>query len=367
MSDLISIIVPVYNAAEYLKQCIESILSQTYENLEIILTDDGSTDGSVAIYRQYQMQDTRVKIISQSNGGAVSARKAGLRAAKGAYIGFVDADDYIEPYMFERLYYKLKEFDVDFIHSGKITDNKICCDYENEIVDFAVCSRAEYVREYVFKTQKMAYPLWSKLFKADLIKEAFLSLPEEQCYGEDLLCMCNYLFRCKKFYLLKEAYYHYRLHEDTLSHLNWFDTCIEENRLYTHILKKLEENNWMSECGYSAKQHCKDFILNAVRRDKFSGISIATYVFDAIGDLQGKKVILYGAGIVGKDYYNQITRSASCELVAWVDKEKYGVINLITIEKPENIKALAYDVIVLAVKSKQWPPSASEKICEKWG
>lgn len=349
MSDLISMIVPVYNAAEYLNQCIESILNQTYENLEIILIDDGSEDNSAKICRRYQEQDNRIKIISQSNGGSVSARKAGLRAANGIYIGFVDADDYIEPTMFERLYQKLTEFGVDFVHSGRIIGDRVDTNFEEGIIDFTIDNRVEYVRDNVFKTQKMFYPLWSKLFKADLIKDAFLSLPDEQCYGEDLLCMCNYLSGCRKFYMLKEAYYHYRVREGTLSHINWFDTCIEENRLYTYILKKLEEKNWVTECGDSAKQHCKDFILNAMKRDKFSGISIAKYVFGEIEALRGKKVVLYGAGNVGKDYYYQIVRSGMCELVAWVDKEKYGVTNLITVEKPDKIKGLVYDVIVIAV------------------
>ncbi len=362
MLDLISIIVPVYNAAEYLNQCIESILAQTYEKLEIILIDDGSTDDSMKICCQYQEQDERIKIISQSNGGSVSARKAGLRAAKGSYIGFVDADDYIEPIMFERLQQKLKEFDVDFVHSAKIENGRVECDYEEELVDFTISSKVKYFREHVFGTRKMAYPLWSKLFKADLIKEAFLSLPNEQCYGEDLLCMCNYLSKCTKFYMLKEAYYHYRFREGTLSHLNWFDTCIEESRLYTHILETLKERNWISECGPSAKQHCKDHIFGAIRRDKLSGISIATYLFEDIEALEGKKVILYGAGYLGWEYYNQIAKNGLCELVAWVDKEKHGVKNLITIEKPEKIKELTYDVILIAVKNQQTLASVKEDL-----
>ncbi len=362
MSDLISIIVPIYNAAQYLNQCIESILGQTYDKLEIILIDDGSTDDSAKVCRWYQERDSRIKLISQKNGGSVSARKAGLREAKGIYIGFVDADDYIEPKMFERLHQKLKELDVDFIHSGKITGNAIHCNYDEGIVDFTVHSRVEYFREHIFKTQKMDYPLWSKLFKADLVKKAFLSLNDEQCYGEDLLCMCNYLSQCRKFYMLKEAYYHYRVHEGTLSQLNWFDTCIEENRLYTCVLKKLEENNWMLECGQSVKQHCKDFIVNAMRRDKLSGISIATYIFDEVEALQGKKVILYGAGFIGWEYYYQIARSGLCEFVAWVDKEKYGIKNLITIEKPEKIKELTYDVILIAVKNQQTLASVKEDL-----
>lgn len=353
MSDLISIIVPVYNASKYLEQCIESILVQTYKELQIILIDDGSTDESLKICRQYQRQDNRIKTISQSNGGSVSARKAGLRIATGTYIGFVDADDYIEPDMFERLHEKLKEYNADFIHSGMITNNKKFFDYEDGIVDFTIQNRAEFIRENVFRKQKIFNALWSKLFKADLVKKAFLSLPDEQCFGEDLLCMCNYLSECRRFYLLKDAFYHYRVYDGSLSHVNWLDLCIKEAKLYEYVLRRLEDNDLISECGDSVKYRYKQRILSAMEWDKTSGISVAKYVFGDIDILSGKRVILYGAGNVGRDFYYQITRYGLCELVAWVDKVKYGVINLITVEKPEKIKELQYDIIVFAVKDKQ--------------
>ncbi len=100
---LISVIVPVYNAADWLGECVESILAQTYSRLEIILVDDGSTDGSDEICRMYALRDGRVRVLRQTNGGVGTARNAGLDAAAGDYIGWVDADDRIEPDMFECL------------------------------------------------------------------------------------------------------------------------------------------------------------------------------------------------------------------------------------------------------------------------
>ena len=362
MSELISIIVPVYNASKYLNQCIESILNQTYRNLEIILIDDGSTDDSAEICRQYQQQDNRIRMISQSNGGSVSARKAGLRVSEGDYIGFVDADDYIEPGMFEALYEKLKECDVDFVNSGMIANDRIICNFEEGIIDFSLYNRADYMNQKIFKTQEMLFALWSKLFRAELIKEAFMNLPDEQYFGEDLLCLCNYLSECRKIYMLKKAFYHYRVLENSLSHLGWLDVCIEEARVYTQVLQRLQAHGLKDSCKDSVRYHYKQCVMRAMEKERYNGISIATYIFDEIEALEGKKVILYGAGYLGWEYYNQIARYGLCDLVAWVDKEKYGVKNLITIEKPEKIKDLTYDAIVIAVINKQTAASIKEDL-----
>ena len=97
MRELISVIIPVYNVAEYLPQCLDSVVSQTYRNLEIITVDDGSTDGSGTICDQYAEKDSRFRVIHKANGGVSSARNEGLKTAVGDLIGFVDADDWIEP------------------------------------------------------------------------------------------------------------------------------------------------------------------------------------------------------------------------------------------------------------------------------
>lgn len=103
MLPLISVIVPVYNMEPYLDKCIQSIIHQTYQNLEIILVDDGSTDGSLRLCKQYADKDHRIKVVHKANGGLSSARNAGLDACSGDYIGFVDSDDWIADTMYERL------------------------------------------------------------------------------------------------------------------------------------------------------------------------------------------------------------------------------------------------------------------------
>lgn len=353
MSDLISIIVPIYNASEYLDQCIKSILNQTYTELEVVLIDDGSTDSSAGICAKYQKTDKRIQLISQENRGSVAARRTGIDAAKGEYIGFVDADDYIEPDMFEKLYCKIKEHDADFIHSGMISEGKKIYGYSESFVDFSVLDRASYIRDNIFEKPTMFFALWSKLFRADLIKDAFADLPDAQNFGEDLLCLCNYLAKCKTFYMYKEAFYHYRMCESSLSHQNWLDACIEESKLHSYVLRFLAKNNLFEVCGGSARIHYRRRITEAMTEDPSSGISALRYHFADINVLKGKKIALYGAGKVGTDFYMQMARNGRCDIVAWADKEKYGVWNLLPICKPEALQNMKYDLLIIAVKKKE--------------
>lgn len=118
-SPLISIIVPVYNVEPYVSKCLESILRQTYQNIEIIIIDDGSTDGGSDICDAYAHKDKRIKVIHQSNEGVSGARNVGLRIAKGEFIGFVDSDDWIEADMYEYLLQNIQQQDADIAICGK--------------------------------------------------------------------------------------------------------------------------------------------------------------------------------------------------------------------------------------------------------
>ena len=116
---LISVIVPVYNILDYLERCVNSLCSQTYENLEILLVDDGSTDGTSELCDKLGEKDTRIRVFHKENGGSSSARNLGIAHSRGAYIGFVDSDDYVEPQMYEELYQCIAEFQADIAQIGR--------------------------------------------------------------------------------------------------------------------------------------------------------------------------------------------------------------------------------------------------------
>lgn len=118
-NSLISIIVPVYNIKEYLPRCVDSLCAQTYQNIEIILVDDGSTDGTSLLCDELAKKDERIRVFHKENGGSSSARNLGIANSKGEYLGFVDSDDYVDPIMYEELYKGMMEFQADISQIGR--------------------------------------------------------------------------------------------------------------------------------------------------------------------------------------------------------------------------------------------------------
>jgi len=210
-SPLISIIVPIYNVEQYLENCIKSILNQTYKNIEAILVDDGSPDGSGAICDKYAALDPRIKVIHKKNGGVSSARNAGLKAACGEYIGWVDPDDWIELDMFEYLFSNLKSYDADVA----VCSRRICypsrtedCVWKNTLV----LNTEEALRQLLMDKQMRNY-LWDKLWKAELFDG--IVFPEGRTF-EDVSVMHLLLERASQIVCLPEVKYNYLQRGDSI-------------------------------------------------------------------------------------------------------------------------------------------------------
>lgn len=169
---LISVIVPVYNVEEYLPRCVDSILAQTYKNLEIILVDDGTKDASDKICDEYAAKDPRVKVIHKENGGLSSARNAGIDIARGEYLGFVDSDDWIEPEMYEQMLALTQKYDVKLVCAGRYdfssrTGKKtvgLCPPKEEVITGMELLGR-------VFTWNQCDSAAWDKLYHRSLFEE----------------------------------------------------------------------------------------------------------------------------------------------------------------------------------------------------
>ena len=166
--DKISIVVPIYNVEKYLKECIESILIQTYKNLEIILVDDGATDSSGSICDEYKQKDNRIKVIHKKNGGLSDARNAGIEVATGEYISFIDSDDYIANDMYELLYKDIKNEKADIS----------CCScflvYKNRIdygkADYYEVMNSQRAIELLCTMGYMGVSAYAKLYKTELFQ-----------------------------------------------------------------------------------------------------------------------------------------------------------------------------------------------------
>lgn len=168
---MISVIVPIYGVEKYLEQCIDSIISQTYTELEVILVDDGSPDRCGAICDRYAQMDSRIIVVHQKNSGAAAARNAGLRIANGAYIAFVDGDDYLEPNAYKSMTAALMEHDADIVQ-GKFK-NIYVNGTENPVLgEETVCfSAAEYLRRFTADWTCALSP--DKLFRHHVLSKVF--------------------------------------------------------------------------------------------------------------------------------------------------------------------------------------------------
>lgn len=213
--DLISIVVPIYNVEQYLSQCIDSILEQSYRNIDIILVDDGSPDGCPGICDSYAEKDNRVRVIHQDNSGLSAARNVGLEVAKGSYITFIDSDDYIGKHFVERLYDVIRRMDADI---G-------ICDYlkvngndgkEKEAVSFYSYSNRECIKNMYHPTlHGMEFIACAKMYRTELFKINDILYPAGKIY-EDIFTTFKLLFYAKKIVFFDAVLYFYRQHTQSI-------------------------------------------------------------------------------------------------------------------------------------------------------
>lgn len=213
-NDVISIIVPIYKVEKYLEKCINSIIKQTYKNLEIILVDDGSPDNCGKICDEYAKKDSRIKVIHKPNGGISDARNAGIQMATGDYIGFVDSDDYIEKDMYEILINNLKKekADISVISNYEVYGNKIINTKKQGI--YAVMSS----EETIIKMNSFGYfgvGLWDKLYKAELFKE--LDFPKGK-KSEDWYIIYKLVDKAQKIVYQSIPKYYYCQRNGSITH-----------------------------------------------------------------------------------------------------------------------------------------------------
>ena len=216
MKELISVIVPVYNTAQYLCECVDSILSQTHTSLELILVDDGSTDGSADICDKYAEKDTRVRVIHKPNGGVSTARNAGLDICAGDLISFVDADDWLDLRMFEKLGRCLNESNADAAMCGFV-DYPHGRRVEKGLFPVLPSDFAGTVYQMIRRNGYFTSP-WAKLFRRDLVfwEGRPVRFDPTLAYSEDEVWLMEVLRNCKYTAFLPEALYFYRPREDSV-------------------------------------------------------------------------------------------------------------------------------------------------------
>lgn len=252
----ISIIIPVYNSEKYLKKCLDSIVNQTYKNLEIIIVNDGSTDGSEKICKEYESNDDRVIYLYKENGGLPSARNMGLEHASGDYIGYVDSDDYCELDMFEYLITKAVENNADvarcsfffeYENNGK-TEEVI---YEKENV---VDNKDEQITDLLLNGH-LSGVVWNKIYKFDKVKN--IRFDSKYSCNEDLDYNYKVFSSGVKAVYCTEPKYRYYIHNGSITMSKFSDGAFDVLRLKRKILLDFTDN----ENVY--RQAVKGYIISA--------------------------------------------------------------------------------------------------------
>ncbi len=242
----LSIIVPVYNVKSYLSECLDSILAQTYTDFEVLLIDDGSSDGSSALCDEYAGRDSRIRCFHKENGGHMSARLEGFQKAAGAYIAFLDSDDWVDPAMYEYMCKAAAEFDADII----------CCNYTavtptKRIARQNFCASGFYDKtqletgvypQMLFSGRYFHYgispSLCNKLFRRTLLEKHIFQVPLTIKLGEDGLTAYPCFLDASSVYFVEESLYYYRSNDDSLTHTMDYGR-LAENRLLFDTYDKL--------------------------------------------------------------------------------------------------------------------------------
>ncbi len=344
--ELLSVIVPVYNTDKYLNECMESIINQTYKNMEIILVDDGSDDDSGKICDEYAKKDIRIKVIHQKNNGAVLARMYALKIAKGRYVTFVDSDDFIALDLFENLMQPLidnKDVDISMSPITVYESGKYIFYYEKNIptkINNYVAGRLIYGRKYA------GWSLYAKIYKTKLFKNIRIS-NVTNAYGEDIEFNWKLLKKAKKVYYIPFSGYYYRQNSKSMMHkeislarfgiferlVNAFlDKEVKDYKLKTIIgesacnagIKLINDYLKIKSDYYSIKGYqkllrkiffmCyKNLTLSEVKLCKmalFKGYKLHNSIKKKTNNIINvymqlreisKNIFIYGAGLIGKD------------------------------------------------------------------
>lgn len=255
---LISIIIPVYNVEKYLTECLESVIKQTYKNIEIICINDGSTDGSLKILNIYAQNDNRIKIIDMKNGGLSSARNAGIKAVTGEYIMFVDSDDWIDIKTCEHAINIITDYHVDIVmwsYTREYENNSIPKKiFDKDILFNEIETKNKiYRRFFGLYDFELAHPenadaivtVWGKLYKTSLIIDNNIEFVDTREIGSCEDALFNiYMFKyIKNVYYSNRYYYHYRKNNVSFTTNYKNDLYLKWKNLYDLMERYIKENN----------------------------------------------------------------------------------------------------------------------------
>lgn len=240
MEPLISVIVPIYNVEKYLDECVQSLLHQTYHNLEIVLVDDGSPDKCPQMCEQYAKEDTRVKVIHKKNGGLSEARNVGMEIASGEYLMFVDSDDWVDLEMVEKLFRLLKEYDAQISACGYYNENE---EQNGEIYSgYGIETLLTIFKQGIFGCN--GNRVWGKLYDIKCLER--MRFPVGKLY-EDVAFTPYLYFKNPKIVMLNEGLYYYREREGSIMQVSKSNTSLDLIELMHGLVEYSQKNHFHEE------------------------------------------------------------------------------------------------------------------------
>lgn len=350
-------IVPVYMTDRYTGACIESLINQTYKNLEIILVDDGSRDLCPELCDLYASKDPRIKVIHKENGGLVSGRKAAMLAATGSFIGYVDGDDWIGPGYFQSMYEALEDSDADIVVAGFSRDlfglsekmqNSIPAGfYEGESLKFFYKNMISYGD---FFNHGITTYFWNKLFRRDIIMPFQMEVDNSFFVLEDGSAVFPAMLKAKKIVVTENYAYHYRQREGSML------KSVSDLKNEAIRLKKVDAflrratKDYPDE--YQLAKQINDLMLSTfiVRYGGVAGLGNdeeLNFIFNK--SIENKKVVIYGAGTFGQQVQKRINLSDHIQLVGWVDNDYWEYRRCcMNVDPISSIMNKDFDYVVIA-------------------
>lgn len=357
----LSVIVPVYNSEETIEKCIKSIIQQTYHNLEIIIIDDGSSDQSYEICKRLAECDMRIKLIKNNHLGVTPTRKAGVNAASGEYIAFVDSDDWIEEHYFEKMMEDIDNVDVviteDYIKEENRQYETVSIRHLEKGIYFG--NEIENIVEKLITPKGIDCCLWNKILRTSLVQAAIINVSDEIFLFEDLAILLQIFMAAARIKVLNVLGYHYCVNDRSLIHSVHKDYLLSLHFLFQFLETVLEKCAYKEKLMKGFYRYIRLCILQSPYYLDFKlkdmSVQFQDVYYPYYGRLENARIILYGAGYIGLSYYYHIKNDKEAEIVAWVDKQPDKCRGGIQFDvfSPDIINKVEYDYIVLAVRKEK--------------
>lgn len=348
----ISVIIPVYNVEDYLERCIDSITGQTFKDIEIILVDDGSTDGSGAICDEYANNDKRIRVIHKENGGLVSARKAGIKEAKGRYVSNIDADDWLEAEAYEYVTEIVNKNNVDIVCCSFYKEYGALLEKREEYLDEGIYTKRDILNQ--FKSAVKDKPFYSpvihdslctKLIRRDFLEVFQLRVDDRIVNGEDDAVVLPLLLEIDSVYVCKKSFYHYCVRKTSVSWKKRKDDLYRLGILSNHL-----KENFVNRVKHNPGNYIYKYFLYTMAVFWLDMMDLADSGYlDEKNELpfwpdvkRGNDIVVYGKGLWASNLISVIQRASFCNIIANIDSSDLD-------DYKDFINKDEYDHVIIAI------------------